>query len=78
VPRNAKKQCADKHLGTKFRQRGISLYLAVIFLPLILPFTSIDSADRTNTLYYDNAPTRAVDSLARADETFDHRDAKLV
>jgi hypothetical protein len=36
VPRNAKKQCADKHLGTKFRQRGISLYLAISFLPLIL------------------------------------------
>jgi hypothetical protein len=26
-----KKQCADKHLGTKFRQRGNSLYLALIF-----------------------------------------------
>jgi prevent-host-death family protein len=26
-----KKQCADKHLGTKFRQRGNSLYLALLF-----------------------------------------------
>jgi hypothetical protein len=24
------KQCADKHLGTKFRQRGNPLYLAVL------------------------------------------------
>ena len=29
------KQCADKHLGTKFRQRGISLYLAVTPRPLV-------------------------------------------
>jgi|SRR6266702_2332428 len=28
--RAAQKQCADKNLGTKFRQRGNSLYLAVI------------------------------------------------
>jgi len=28
--RAAKKQCADKNLGTKFRKRGNSLYLAVL------------------------------------------------
>ena len=40
--RSAQKQCADKNLGTKFRQRGISLYLAVLigrvfctFLPIV-------------------------------------------
>jgi hypothetical protein len=33
------KQCADKHLGTKFRQRGNSLCLAFQALPLLSLFT---------------------------------------
>jgi hypothetical protein len=34
--RAPQKQCADKNLGTKFRQRGISLYLAIL-----LPWVSV-------------------------------------
>jgi hypothetical protein len=35
------KQRADKHLGTKFRERGISLYLAVLIGGMSLIFFAI-------------------------------------
>jgi len=40
---SAQKQCADKYLGAAPRQRGISLYLAVIFF-----YSDQSLADRRN------------------------------
>jgi hypothetical protein len=49
--RAAQKQCADKNLGTQFRQRGNSLYLAVLigrvfctFLPIVDDLLCYDKA----------------------------------
>jgi hypothetical protein len=35
-------QCADKHLGTKFRERGNPLYLAIC--PQLIPLTTFDES----------------------------------